>query len=248
MKCSSATNLGLTSKVFIGILSLSLSIATFANLDEEALGKSLGYPTPPRPQFPIEEKYKVGTYSNRDSLGTFCVIQPSVNPVPLPKSNIQVNFRYLMNGANLTIEDYLNRQRATGLVVVKDGEILFERFNYLRNENHRLLSSSMAKTIVALAVGQALSDKHIESLEDTAGKYVEELRGSFYGRVKIIDLLRMSSGLAFNEVMNGQDDLAKVHRAISELGTAVALEVLMKYLFLAAKSSIMFQLTARSWV
>ena len=39
----------------------------------------------------------------------------------------------------------------------------------------RMVSNSMAKTLVALAVGQALADGAIHSLDDTAARYVPEL-------------------------------------------------------------------------
>ena len=55
--------------------------------------------------------------------------------------------------------------------------MLAERYQYNRNAENRFVSHSMAKSIVSLAVGMALAEKKIASLDDTIAKYVPELRG-----------------------------------------------------------------------
>jgi CubicO group peptidase (beta-lactamase class C family) len=52
----------------------------------------------------------------------------------------------------------------------------------------------MAKSIVGMLVGLAISDRAIGSVEDTADMYVPEFKGSEYGKTPIRDLLHMSSG------------------------------------------------------
>jgi CubicO group peptidase (beta-lactamase class C family) len=64
----------------------------------------------------------------------------------------------------------------------------------------------MAKSIVALAIGMLLAEGKIASLDDRVSRYVPELAGSGYGDAAIRDILRMSSGVAFNEVYDGNDD------------------------------------------
>ena len=63
----------------------------------------------------------------------------------------------------------------TGFLLIKDGEVLAERYQYDRNAGNRFVSHSMAKSIVSLAVGMALAEKKIASLDDTVAKYVPEL-------------------------------------------------------------------------
>jgi CubicO group peptidase (beta-lactamase class C family) len=67
----------------------------------------------------------------------------------------------------------------------------------------------MAKSIVSLAVGLALQEKKIGSLDDRIAKYVPALADSAYGETSIRNLLRMSSGVQFSEKYDGKDDLAK---------------------------------------
>ena len=91
---------------------------------------------------------------------------------------------------------FLTRQRITGLLVIKDGEILFERYQYDRKPADRFVSHSMAKSIVSIAVGMALAEGKIASLDDLVAKYEPKLAGSAYGDTSIRNVLRMSSGRA----------------------------------------------------
>ena len=76
----------------------------------------------------------------------------------------------------------------------------------------------MAKSIVSLAIGMALAEKKIASLDDTVAKYVPELAGNPYGETTIRNMLRMASGVPFNEVYDGKDDLAKFNRIRVDAG------------------------------
>jgi CubicO group peptidase (beta-lactamase class C family) len=108
-----------------------------------------------------------------------------------------------------TLDDFLARQRITGLLLIKNGEILIERYQYDRNGANRFDSNSMAKSIVSLAVGLALAEGKIGSLDDAVSKYEPKLAGSLYGDTSIRNLLRMSSGVRFNETYDRNDDLAR---------------------------------------
>jgi CubicO group peptidase (beta-lactamase class C family) len=67
----------------------------------------------------------------------------------------------------------------------------------------------MAKSIVSIAVGLALAEGKIASLDDAVAKYVPKLAGVPYGETSIRNVLRMSTGVAFKEVYDGKDDLAR---------------------------------------
>jgi CubicO group peptidase (beta-lactamase class C family) len=96
-----------------------------------------------------------------------------------------------------------------GLLVIKDGQILAERYQYDRKDSDRFISHSMAKSITSLAIGIALAEKKIASLDDTVAKYEPKLAGSPYGETTIRNILRMSSGVPFDESYNGKDDLSR---------------------------------------
>jgi CubicO group peptidase (beta-lactamase class C family) len=190
--------------------------------DELLLGRAWGYPVAPRLAQAFQESYRVGSFSAMDSLGPHCVLEPSPTPLPLPRAASETSFRYSFEGRTHTLDDYMQRQRATVLLVLKDGEIVAERANYARTPAHRHLSNSMAKTIVALAVGKALEEGRIRSLEDTAADYEPNLAGTLYGRTKLLHLLRMASGARFVEDYSGSDDLARYSRVAQRNGMAQA--------------------------
>ena len=54
----------------------------------------------------------------------------------------------------------------------------------------------MTKSVVAILVGIALDEGRIGSLDDLTEQYLPALSGTVWGRVTILNLLRMSSGVA----------------------------------------------------
>ena len=195
-----------------------------AGPDEDALGKSAGYPLPTYISFPWADQYKVAIHSNRAALSPHCLITPSVNPLKLKRSSSEPTITYTYQNQNLRVDDFMNRRRVTGLIVLKDDEVLVERYAYDRNSSHKMLGNSMAKTIVSLGIGIALKQGKIKSLEDVASKYVGALKDTLYGETKLISLLRMSSGVKVTEDYTGNDDLARFHRIAGRTGTVDALK------------------------
>ena len=118
---------------------------------------------------------------------------------PLDPSKV----RYAFNGAQRTLEDYLASTRTTAMLVLKDGRIVFERYQYDRKPEDRFLSFSMAKTITAMLVGLALQDGAILGLDDTARTYVPALKDSAFGDATLRQLLSMTSGVRWNDGVMG---------------------------------------------
>ena len=212
-----------TAGLLIGCLWVALA---HASPDEDLLGKSGGYPVAPRLGQAFTEPYRVGSFSAMDTISPHCVVEPSDNPLPLPIAYAEPRFRYRFDGQTLTLDDYMQRQRATAVLVLKDGQIVAQRSGYDRKPDARLLSNSMAKTVVALAIGKALESGLIRSLEDTAESYEPRLAGTVYGQTRIINLLRMASGAQFVEDYSGRDDLARFNLAARKQGVVAAAKVI----------------------
>ena len=191
--------------------------------DEEQLGRSRGYPMGTGRSWFFDERVRVGSFSHLDQLLPYYTLRKSDTPLPLVAADSVPAIGYRFQGHTRTVEDFLAHQRITGLLIIKDGQILVERYQYDRNAAHRFVSHSMAKSIVSLAVGLALEEKKIRSLDDWAANYVHGLAGSAYGETSIRNLLRMSSGVRFSEVYDGKDDLAKFTALRSSQGSIKAL-------------------------
>ncbi len=143
--------------------------------------------------------------------------------MPLATAPHEPDYRWdAADRRGLTIDDFLARQRIMGLMVVKDGVIQVERYQYERKATDRFASQSMAKSIIALAVGYALAEGQIASIEDRADRYVSNLRGTVYGETTIRNLLRMASGAAYKQGYDGGGDPRRFSEAISREGVEAA--------------------------
>lgn len=207
-----------------GCAALALLVSSaIAAPDEEQLGKSAGYPIGTRASWFFEERVRVGSFSNLDKLYPHNRLAKAVSPLAFPKAASEVTFRYKFENRTLSVDDFLERQRVTGLLIVKDGEILLERYQYDRRPTHRFLSHSMAKSLVCLAIGLALAEGTIASLDDKVSKYVPKLAGYPYGETSIRNILRMASGVKFKEVYDGKDDIARFVQIRGSKGAVEAL-------------------------
>jgi CubicO group peptidase (beta-lactamase class C family) len=194
--------------------------------DEEALGKSRGYPAGTRANWYLDDSVRVGSYTNLDRLfpGQYNVLHKSSHPSTFAKIRAEPVLTYQYGGRSNTVDDYLAHQRTTGLLVIKDGEILVERYQYDRKPTDRLTSNSMAKSLTSIGIGLALEDKLIRSLDDKAAVYVSELKGNIYGETSIRNLLRMASGARFTEDNTTRnDDAAKFARLHGSQGSIPAI-------------------------
>jgi CubicO group peptidase (beta-lactamase class C family) len=191
--------------------------------DEELLGKSAGYPIGTRTNWFFDERVRVGSFSHLDEILAHHTLQRSATPLPLPKAANPPDISYRFEEKDNSLDDFLSHQRVTGFLLIKDGQILAERYQYDRTAQNRFVSHSMAKSIVSLAVGMALAEKKIASLDDTVAKYVPRLAGNPYGETTIRNILRMASGVPFSEVYDGNDDLARFGRMRTRQGSIAAL-------------------------
>jgi CubicO group peptidase (beta-lactamase class C family) len=211
------------------VAALSVTLCCFhvaiAAPDEELLGKSKGYPKGTRANWYLDDSVRVGSYTNLDKLfpNQHHVLRKAANPSLLSKVAAETALQYRFGGRANTIDDYLAHQRVTGLLVIKDGQILVERYQYDRKPTDRLTSNSMAKSLVGIGIGLALSEGHIRSLDDKVVEYVPELKGNIYGETAIRNLLRMASGARFTEDNSRSDDAAKFAQLHGNKGSIPAI-------------------------
>lgn len=188
-----------------------------AEPDEDALGRGLGYPQGTSATL-FQQAHRVGAWSALDRVPGVLVrrVPASTQPLPLPRAEQAPPIHYRYRNLSYTLQEYLDRQRTTGLLILKDGRIVAEHYRYGRTEEARFLSFSMAKSVTALLVGIALQQGAIASLDDPAAKYARDLEGTAYGATSLRDLLRMSSGLTFTERYDGTDDVSRMGHAFAQ--------------------------------
>lgn len=184
----------------------------YASLDQETRGLLAALPT--------DRDVLMWSVDQRDAaframdrlpiLAKASQIAPSANPLPLPQ------------GKPLAIpgvDEYLAKQRASGIVILQDGKIRFEKYALGFGPTGRWTSFSVAKSFTSTLVGAAIQDGYIKSLEDKVSQYIPGLKGSAYDDVSIRQLLTMSSGVQWNEDYEDPNaDVAKFNNAEPEDG------------------------------
>lgn len=118
---------------------------------------------------------------------------------PLPRRDSDLNFQYSLQGRSYTPAQFLDRTYTNALLILKHGRIVYENYRNQSNDHTRFISFSMAKSITSLLIGIAVSDGHIHSIDDRIETYIPELKGSGYEGVTIRQVMRMRSGVAYDE-------------------------------------------------
>jgi CubicO group peptidase (beta-lactamase class C family) len=177
--------------------------------DADDYGASDGYPIGARGACQ-RVAFLVGCQSHFDQVYEGRLVRRATTPSSLARAPSEPAVRYEYQGQTFTLDDYLARNPATGLLVAHGDTILVERYQYARHDRHRFTSWSMAKTVTAMLIGIAITEGHIRSVDDPAAAYVPALAGTEYGRTSLRHLLQMSSGVRFVEEYRENDDVSRL--------------------------------------
>jgi len=109
------------------------------------------------------------------------------------------DFTYVHQGEPKTINDYFDQLNTTGLIVLKNGELVFEKYALGHTEDQTWISFSVAKSVVSMLYGTAINDGYIKSVDDLASTYLPSLREGAYKDTTIKNILQMASGVKWNE-------------------------------------------------
>ena len=120
----------------------------------------------------------------------------AVSPLVMGKP---LDLVYGAKGEDRGIDEFMLRYRAAGLLVLKRGAVVCERYALGQTRETPWISFSMAKSISSTLVGAAIHDGLIAGIDEPVVRTVPELRGSAYDGVSIRNVLQMSSGVRWNE-------------------------------------------------
>lgn len=107
--------------------------------------------------------------------------------------------KFQFEGTTLTVDEYFLKQNVAGLLVIKDGKIIYERYGLGNTGDSLWVSFSVAKSVTSMLVGAAIRDGYIKSVDDKVTDYLPRLKNSAYDQSTIRDVLQMSSGVEWNE-------------------------------------------------
>jgi CubicO group peptidase (beta-lactamase class C family) len=147
----------------------------------------------PRPadQFQWNDEQKLVAHRNMHHLFPTHVVKAGAPVRELPRED--------ESSALAGVAAYMEQAEVTGLLVIRRGKIVLERYARGNDASTVWASRSMAKSITSLMVGTAVRSQHIRSLDDPVTSHVPELKGTHYDAVTLRHCLQMTSGVAWSE-------------------------------------------------
>jgi CubicO group peptidase (beta-lactamase class C family) len=158
-------------------------------------------------------------YRNMEKVAPNRVIAHGGQVHPLPLAARQIDPTFTADGKTYDTASYMAAFRASGVLVIKDGQIVLERYGLGRGPNDRWTSFSVAKSVTSTLIGAAIKDGKIAGLDDPVTRYIPELKGSAYEGVTVRQLITMTSGVKWNEdYADPKSDVAQVGLSVLEPG------------------------------
>lgn len=115
-----------------------------------------------------------------------------------------------------SVGPWIEERDVTALVVLKDGEIVFEEYYKGTGADDLRIGWSLAKSFLAVLVGQLIEDGTIESLDVPVTQYAPALKGGAYERAALRNVLQMSSGVVFDEdYLDQSSDINRMGRILA---------------------------------
>ena len=165
------------------------------------------------------DEEKVAGFRNTDKIAPTREIKAGNSPLALPAMPVELGAVTVQrNQVSVTLDELLVTQSVAGLLVVKDGTIIYEKYRLGNDENTRWISFSVAKSVVSMLIGAAIQDGYIYSVNDKVTDYLPRLRDSSYDDSSIGNLLQMASGVEWNEdYADPESDVATASWATTDL-------------------------------
>jgi CubicO group peptidase (beta-lactamase class C family) len=141
-----------------------------------------------------------------------------------PGANLQLPGSFEFQGRRLDTAGFLAEMETTGLIVVRDGRVVFEDYWLGADASTQTVAWSVSKSFVSALIGIAIHEGAIASVEDPVTRYAPELVGGAYDSVRLKDVLQMSSGARWNEdYSDPESDAAAFGRVLDGGGSLDAL-------------------------
>lgn len=109
------------------------------------------------------------------------------------------------DGKQVTVDEFVRQMNVAGLLVIKDGSIVYERYELGNTPETVWLSWSVAKSVTSLLVGAAIRDGYIASVDEKVSDYLPRLKNSSYDQATIRNILQMTSGVEWDEDYSDRD-------------------------------------------
>ena len=139
------------------------------------------------------------------------------SPLPLPPAPRDLPVEFSHNGKTLRTADWQKQRAVCAMVVLKDGNLVYENYFNGTGPDDLRISWSMSKSILSAALGTLNDQGLLPHFATRIGDIVPELKDSAYANATLRNVLNMASGVAFNE------DYLDYHSDINRMGRTLAI-------------------------
>lgn len=167
---------------------------------------------PPEAELFWTVEQKVAGFRNMDKISWTRAVPAGGKPFPLPSALQDLSGILIeTDDVAMTVGEYVRTRNVAGLIVVKNGTVVYERYELGNTRESQWLSYSVAKSVTSLLVGAAIKDGYIKSVDERVTDYLPRLRNSAYDESSIRNVLQMASGVEWTEVYDDpQSDINRV--------------------------------------
>jgi len=143
---------------------------------------------------------QVASYRNINLVFPTRVIPAGGKMLELPEQPVSLgDVEFEVDGKTMTVDEYFLKKNVAGLLVIKDGKIVYERYGLGNTKDSLWVSFSVAKSVTSMLIGAAIKDGYIKSVDEKVTDYLPRLKNSAYDQSTIRNLLQMASGVKWNE-------------------------------------------------
>jgi CubicO group peptidase (beta-lactamase class C family) len=115
-----------------------------------------------------------------------------------------------------SVDPWIKARTVTALVVLREGEIVYENYFQGTTAEDRRISWSVAKSYLSVLVGILLDEGKIESIDDPITKYAPSLKETAYDGATLRNVLQMASGVVFDEdYLDKGSDINRMGRVLA---------------------------------
>jgi CubicO group peptidase (beta-lactamase class C family) len=175
----------------VAVSSTTIAVSSAAGGDE-ALPPQTGF------LFWTPAQQRVG-YRNIEKIFPTRTVKHGGTAFPLPSSGRKFEVTYRYQGSEWHTANYMRANSIAGLLVIKHGEIVLEKYALGETPKDRWTSFSVGKSVTSTLIGAAIKDGYIMGLDSQVIDYLPALKGTAYDGVTVKQLLTMTSGAKWNE-------------------------------------------------
>jgi len=168
-----------------------------AALTQTSLAKRLYFTT--LGVFGSDVEYKIATLGNLDSFMRHNDISRAATASKFGKNLQPLPTTFQVDGETHNTQEFLDFTNTVGLIVVKDGNIIHEKYSRGNTAQSRWFTFSTSKQVIGMLVAIAHEDGLINSYDDFVVDYAPKLKGTGWDGVTIRQTLEMTSGIDWEE-------------------------------------------------